>query len=296
MMKSLLKTTATDLHICQRCPRLMAYRLGGEKDAWLVGLTGAGISYGKLFHEHLAGKFHSDAADGSNRAELADAFRVEVTELETRLDTLIRERYFVPFLTEKSAKLKCDQLMATARGTVFWVKCLADFLSDIPSLLVDPEKNMSAVFHQPEKTLCAAYSFSDQTVLEVQGRYDALLFNPDKAEAALFEFKGFKSSNVTVELSQALVYVWLISEKTGIFPSVRLLYLEDDVPLCYPAADVKNMCDNLPALFSTARQVLEKVHLLPKAVDSLLCEECHYRTRCETDWGEGIGGQTQASQ
>ncbi|MDR2528239.1 MAG: PD-(D/E)XK nuclease family protein [Synergistaceae bacterium] len=291
--KTLLKTTATALHICQRCPRLMAYQVKGEKGAWQVGLAGAGVPYGKLFHEYIAGKFHFEAADGSNRAALDETLQSGGAELETRIGALIRERYFVPFLAEKSRKLKCGQLTAMARAAAFWVKCLADFLLDIPSLLSEPEKTLSAVFHQPEKTLYAVHTFSDGVVLEVQGRYDGLLFNPDKTEAALFEFKGFKSSDVTVELSQTLVYAWLIFKKTGIVPSVRLIYLEDDAPLFYSAADVKNMFDNLPALFGVARGVLENAHPLPRAADSLLCRSCPYQARCEVDWGGEPGAQPQ---
>jgi len=282
-----LKTTATELCLCQRCPRLMAYHKKGEKNVRLVGYTGTGASYGKLFHD-LAGKFYKDVAEGS-LPELTEVFRGEMSEVKVRLDDLIRTRYFTPFLAEKSANLKYENLMALAKGTEFWIHCLADFLSGIPSLLAFPKKYLSAVFHQPEKILSAAYPYPDgRAALEVSGKYDCLLFNPDMNEAALFEFKGFKSTDVTVELSQTLVYAWLVSEATGIVPSIRLIYLEDDEPRFFPAADVKNMLGNLVYLFDTVRLVLEKRFPIPEASNHELCNNCRFSDRCGADWGDSI--------
>ena len=253
----ILKITASGLSSCQRCPRLLAYHISGEKNVWRIGIAGSGASFGKIFHERIAGRFHADAAKG-DLPELADAFRGGTPKLKKRLAALVQARYFAPFLAEKSATLKSERLMALAKGTDFWIQCLAGFLSGVPSLLTaqKPEKILSSVFHRPEETLYAGYPYSDGVTLQVSGQYDCLLFNPDANEATLFEFKGYKASDVTVELSQTLVYAWLVFIATGIIPSVTLIYLENDAPVPYSAGDVRKMLDNLPNLFETTRQVL----------------------------------------
>jgi S-DNA-T family DNA segregation ATPase FtsK/SpoIIIE len=253
-----------------------------------VGIRGSGQSYGALFHQYIAGRFHADAAnkDSPCRQELAKALRGESSGLKTRLDTLIRTKYFNPFLIAHSKNFKADQLMALAEATSFWVGCLAEFLPGIPSLLASPERQLGAVFHPPEKTLRLPCTYPDGRTLRVSGRYDCLLFDPDKARAVLFEFKGFKNSDTAVELSQALIYAWLIKEATGIVPAVKLIYLESDKPRDFSPSDVKTMMNNLPHLFDAGRQVLEKRLPLPTAADSFLCRICPYDPHCDQDWGE----------
>ena len=99
---------------------------------------------------------------------------------------------------------------------------MAKFLAGIPSLCVVPEKNLHRVFCEPERKLQAVYQ-SRRGVLWVTGCYDALLFNPDRAEATLFEFKGYRRSDITVPLSQVLIYAWLVHEVTGVQPAVQVI-------------------------------------------------------------------------
>ena len=129
------------------------------------------------------------------------------------------------------------------------------------------------------------YTYADGRTLRVSGRYDCLMFNPDAARAVVFEFKGFKASDPTVELSQTLVYAWLVEKATGIVPAVKLIYLENDRPKDFPSSGVKKMLNNLPHLFQVARQVLEKRLPLPAASDSSLCAKCPYDAKCDQDWG-----------
>ena len=42
--------SVSDAALCQRCPRLLAYRGEGERGAWKVGIEGSGEKYGSLFH------------------------------------------------------------------------------------------------------------------------------------------------------------------------------------------------------------------------------------------------------
>ncbi|MDR1731931.1 MAG: PD-(D/E)XK nuclease family protein [Synergistaceae bacterium] len=286
----------TALSLCQRCPRLLAFQEQGEKNAWQAGSAGKKkVSYGSLFHSQIVGRFHSDAADGESpcRQALIKVFAGGQKNLNKRLNDLVREHYFSSFLMTHSKKLTSLQVQAIARATTFWVECLADFLLDIPSLFSSPEERLNAVFHSPEKTLKGVWAFPDGQVLKVTGRYDALLFNPDAGEAVLFEFKGFKMPDVTVGLSQTLLYAWLVSSAAGIVPAVKLIGLEDDAPCSFASGDVKTMMGNLPYLFETARQVLEKRLPLPQAADSGLCSLCPYDARCDQEWGERSSLPTQ---
>ena len=279
------KATATDLSLCQRCPRLMAYHKNGKKNVWLVGFADTRASYGKLFHDEIAEKFHIDVA-GGKLPELVEVFSSGESELKTHLTGLIRTRYFAPFLAKKSAALKSECLIAMGGETEFWVQCLADFLSGIPSLFASPEIFLSDVFRPPGRILSAAYPYSDGNILRVSGKYDCMLFNPDIKEAALFEFKGFKSTDVTIELSQTLIYAWLVSVTADIIPSVNLIYLKNDAPFSFTAADVKDMLCKLPHLFDRVRLVLENRLPLPAASNLELCRNCNYQNKCDADWGE----------
>ncbi|MDR1379413.1 MAG: PD-(D/E)XK nuclease family protein [Synergistaceae bacterium] len=296
---TVLKATATELHLCQRCPRLLAYLKNGRQNAWAVGIRGSNISYGKLFHKAITGAFHASAAspDSPQRAALAEVFQDASSDLnlKERLEKMVRTYYFNPFLANNSAKLLDKQIMALAKATDLWVGYLANFLSCIPSLFASPEKCMGKVFHQPEKTLYATYLYPDGQTLLVSGRYDGLLFNPDATETVLFEFKCFESSDVTVELSQTLVYAWLVFVATSIVPSIKLIYLEDEAPIDVVASDVKTMMNNLPPLFRVTRQVLEKRLPLPVAADSFLCRDCPYDAQCDKDWGERHASKAPSS-
>jgi S-DNA-T family DNA segregation ATPase FtsK/SpoIIIE len=224
------------------------------------------------------------------------ALQAGSSDLKTQLDALVRTRYFTPFLMEKSQKLTADNAVALAKATEFWVECLADFLSKIPSLLASPETRLGIVFHQPEKTLRLPYAYPDGRTLRVSGRYDCLLFDPDAARAVVFEFKGFKAADPIVELSQTLIYTWLIEKATGIVPAVKLIYLENDNPFDVSPTAVKKMMNNLPHLFDVTRQVLEKRLPLPIASDSSLCKNCPYDAKCDQDWGARHASQAPSAE
>ncbi|MDR1875592.1 MAG: PD-(D/E)XK nuclease family protein [Synergistaceae bacterium] len=292
------KATATDLHLCQRCPRLLACQKTGDRHAWKVGIVGSGKNYGTLFHQHIADRFHADAATPESpcRHELAEALSGGAANLKTKLDALIRAQYFNPFLAAHSKTLKADQLMALAKATAFWIGCLADFLLKIPSLFAEPAKQLGAVFRPPERTLRVIHSYPDGQTLRVSGRYDCLLFDPDAGRAVLFEFKGFRASDPTVELSQTLIYAWLVFSATGIVPSVKLIYLEDNKPLDVSPDKVERMMGNLSHLFDVGRQVLERRLPLPAAADSALCRTCPCNAHCDKDWGARIAAEATGAK
>ena len=282
--------SVSDAALCQRCPRLLAYRGEGERGAWKVGIEGSGEKYGSLFHKHIAGAFFDAAADPQNslRGEIRAVLTGDIagrTPIRERLEELIRTRFFLPFLDRYAPKLGTGRVLSMARGTSIWSGCMADFLAGIPFDRLDPDEAMDRVFLRPERTLQATYVSSDGRVLELSGRYDALLFNPDSCEATLFEFKGYRCSDPSVALSQTLIYAWLIQNATGILPAVQVVYLEEERPGVFPSSEVASMMSALPSLFDVVLDVLERRLPLPVAVNSELCLRCPWNGDCAGDWG-----------
>ncbi len=282
--------SVSDAALCQRCPRLLAYRGEGTRGAWTVGIEGSGEKYGSLFHKLIAGAFFDAAADPKNslRGEIRAVLtgtRAGEAPIRERLEELIRTRFFLPFLDRYAPKLDTGRVLSMARGTSIWAGCMADFLAGIPFDRLDPDEAMDRVFLRPERTLQATYISSDGRVLELSGRYDALLFNPDSCEATLFEFKGYRCSDPSVALSQTLIYAWLIQNATGILPAVQIVYLEEERPGVFPSSEVKSMMSALPGLFDVVLDVLERRLPLPVAVNSELCLQCPWNGDCAEDWG-----------
>ena len=175
---------------------------------------------------------------------------------------------------------------------------MADFFAEIPSLKKTPSRSMSAVFIEPEQKLRAGYSFPGEGRLAVAGCYDALLFNPDKAEARLFEFKGYAKSDLAVPLSQSLMYAWLVWKSSGIVPSVEVIYLDekDREPCVFDTPSVKGMMrSGLPGLFYAAFNTIT-LRRLPEIVkDKKLCSVCKFRGKCDSDWEGRFGKRKGAS-
>lgn len=286
--ENILTLSATDLALCQRCPRLLAYKDVGRRNAWKVGIEGSGERYGSLFHKHVAEAFFSDM--GKTAAPGREAMRLLLSGtskgLSEGLSDLIRTRYFNPFLEEHGKRLSADCVMAMADGTAFWVRDLAGILEAIPSLRKDPERGLDRVFAGSGRALRAFYSAEDGTLLKVSGRCDALIFNPDSGTACLFEFKGYRPTDPTAALSQSLIYAWLVESATGVLPSVRLIYLEGGGPFAFPKEDVASMLRGLPPLFESARNVLLRRKPLPVPASESLCSRCPWDGECNKEWGE----------
>ena len=279
-------TTVSDLAVCQRCPALFGYKLHRhEKDAWRVGIHGSGNAYGSMFHKNIARVFFEAAADVRSmlHAQAVEAVSGGLAELEE----FIRENIFMPFVAAHSDEYTPGQLMAAARGVKVWVRAMAEFFAEIPSLRKNPARTMSTVFLAPEQKLQGHYDFPNEGRLVVTGCYDALLFNPDKAEARLFEFKGYAKSDLAVPLSQSLLYAWLIWSFSGIVPSVEVIYLdeEDRKPDVFDPASVKEMMRaGLPGLFYAAFNTITLRRLPEIMRDKDLCGVCRFREGCASDW------------
>lgn len=275
----------SDAALCQRCPALLAYKIHrGFKDAWKVGIKGSGFSYGAMFHKEIAQVFFDGASDPDNvlHGKIARSLR----EGRHSVEAVIREEIFTPFLSAKSRNYGAGQLMAMAEGITVWVRAMCEFFAGIPSLSESPEETMPTVFIKPEQKLKAHYDFPEGR-LNVIGCYDALMFNPDRGEARLFEFKSYMKSDIAVPLSQSLIYSWLIWKHTGIIPSVEIIYLgdEDREPEIFSSSGVGSMITaGLPGLF---RSVFEVTGLgkVPEILnDEKLCSQCPFNGSCKEDW------------
>ena len=277
--------TVSDLALCQRCPALLTYKLHyGQKNAWRIGIQGSGFPYGSMFHENIARVFFEAAAHPRSilHAKIVRAVSGGVYSLES----MVRNDIFMPFVSRYSGGLTAGQLMAMARGVGVWVRAMSEFFRCIPSLMRYPEGSMNTVFIEPEQKLRGFYDLEGGRLI-ITGCYDALMFNPDRAEARLFEFKGYRKSDITVPLSQSLIYSWLIERLTGIVPSVEIIYLdeEDKAPDIFDSNSVKGMINaGLPDLFRSAFDIISRRRRPEILRDNKLCSVCKFRGTCRNDY------------
>ncbi len=276
--------TVSDIALCQRCPALFAYKIHmGEKSAWHIGINGNGEAYGSMFHKNIAQVFFEAASDPNHK--LHKKIQNAISGGSIQLEKMIRENIFMPFVENNSENFTAGQFLSMANGIRVWVKAMYDFFRGIPSLIKYPEKNMLTVFIKPEGILEGNYNFNDG-VLIIKGRYDALMFNPDKAEVRLFEFKGFRKSDVTVSLSQSLIYSWLIEKSSGIVPSIEIIYLDDDKnsPDIFDSETVRSMIKSgLPRLFYSVFNIISLRRFPEILRNKNLCDKCKFRFNCEKD-------------
>ena len=274
--------TVSDIAICQRCPMLLAYRIHKNyRSAWRVGMKGSGDYYGSAFHKHIAQVFFEAASDP--RDKLHGKILAATLNGAEALEEMICEEIFMPYVTKYSVRLTSGQIISMARGVTTWVKAMYDFFQEIPSLTKDAE----TVFIKPEGGLRGNFDVKDENFegrLEINGRYDALMFNVDKQEARLFEFKGLKKSDVTVPLSQTLIYAWLLYKSTGIIPSIEIVYLDEEEPIIFSSQTVRAMIISaLPELFTTVFNVIS-LRRAPKILtDKELCSSCKYHKHCQNE-------------
>ena len=275
--------TVSSAALCQRCPALMAYAvLRGEKNAWKVGIKGKGYYYGSLFHREIAKVFFDGACNPE--APLHVKISRALSGGRQEIESVIRENIFIPFLAAKSESCTSGQIIAMAEGIAVWVRAMSEFFALIPSLARSPEESMHTVFMKPEQKLEAVYK-NGGIKMNVVGCYDALLFNPDRCEARLFEFKGYVKSDIAVPLSQSLIYSWLVWKNTGIIPSVEIIYLGSDESEIFTPSSVRDMIiAGLPGLFASAFSVIARRRLPDFMRDERLCAECPFRTKCDDDW------------
>ncbi len=288
---------ASDIALCQKCPALFGYKIHmHEKNAWQIGIRGNGSYYGSMFHKNIARPFFEAASDPYSPLH-SEAVRA-VSGSRADLERFIQERIFMPFMEKHSGEYSPDQIMAAAQGVRVWAEAMAGFFAEIPSLRRNPKGYMSVVFLLPEQKLQARYDFPNEGELVITGCYDALMFNPDRAEARLFEFKGYAKSDIAVPLSQSLIYAWLIWKYSGIVPSVEIIYLDeaDRKPVVFDSVSVKGMIDaGLPGLFYAAFSTITLKRRPEIMRDKNLCKVCRFADRCASDWTAKFGKNAGAS-
>lgn len=266
-------TIVSDLAVCQRCPALFAYIIYmKEKSAWRVGIRGGEELCGSVFHKEIAEKFFEAASDKHH--SLNEAIMTAASKGVEALEGLVQENFFVPFIETKSKYFTSKQILSMARAAKIWINHMAVFL-----------ENSRLIFMKPEGKLEGCYfSKEHDAILFIRGRYDALVFNSKSGEARLFEFKGFKKSDITVSLSQSLIYSWLIEKSSGIIPSIEIIYLDEKKPEIFAPEIVKEMIiSGLPGLFNTALDIMLLRRMPNMFQDKKLCEGCKFKTNCKKD-------------
>ena len=282
--------TVSDIALCQRCPALLAYKIHrGIKSAWRVGIQGSSDFYGSIFHKHIAKTFFEAAANPRNilHSQLIQV----VTGGFKALNDFVRGKIFMPFIENNSKSLTSGQIISMASGVEVWTMAMSKFFREITSLTIMPRKNLEQIFIKPEQKLQAEYIFDDLDSLVITGCYDALLFNPDKAEARLFEFKGYNKSDIAVPLSQSLVYSWLIERSTGITPSVEIIYLDERSrePDVFDSRTVSEMMKSgLKNLFASVFNVISLKKFPAVNTSKKLCSVCKFSGHCKSDIASGF--------
>lgn len=265
--------TVSDLALCQRCPALFAYKIHmRKKSAWRVGIHGGGEAYGSIFHREISEKFFNAASD--SRSPLHKKILSAASGGADSLEECVRENFFAPFVEKKAERLSSGQILSMAQAVRVWVRRMAAFLEDCEPVFLKPEGKLQGCYRSEEH----------EAELIINGRYDAMIFNPGRHEVRLFEFKGFKKSDVVVPLSQSLIYSWLVKKSSGIIPSIEIIYLDEEEPEIFETRVVREMIiSGLPGLFGTALDIILLRRIPEMLHDENLCSQCKFTAKCKGD-------------
>ncbi len=294
--QSPLKANVSDLHLCRRCPRLLAFKLSGKSTAWQVGLQGESFC-GKVFHNQIAAAFHRDAAKQNGvkkRRGILDIFERNLHTPETlkkELLACVYRDYLSPYLDAESRSLSMSQIESLGKCTEKWCDFLVDFFCNSAAGRDNPKEFVEHAFLPPERILKSRFVANDGTTLDVSGKFDCALMDHAKGEVLLVEFKCLKETDPTEELAQLALYAWLIRENTGLSPRTCVLYLEEDQPAArFSAEETAEVIDLLPHLFENAIRTLKAVGAgkgtIPQTDHLPLCDICHFRQECDSRFGE----------
>ena len=289
------RASVTEIHLCHRCPRLLAYHRIGRRGAWRVGLKGDGSFPGTIFHNRIARPFHQDLAAGKQTPltrAIAGLLAHQPSDFDERLQAILKEHVLDPVLVKSAHSLSSDQVMALAHGVIHWSRYLAGFLKKRHFRNPDwIQSGPAELFGRPEQRMRSVFRVDEETVIEVSGAFDTLLIDRSANEAIVVELKGYRPSHEDEDFIQVALYGWLIRRETGITPRCVVLYLEEPDPVAdYPAQRFDGIERHLIGLFRTVREVLRGVEQrggvrLPLPQDPALCEVCPFARRCDADWG-----------
>lgn len=289
------RASVTEIHLCHRCPRLLAYRRIGQRGAWRVGLKGDGSFPGTIFHNRIARRFHQELAGGKPTPlvkAVAGLLTRRPADFDERLQAILKEHVLDPVLADIGRSLSSDQVMALASGVIHWSRYLSGFLSK--RHFRDPRRiqaRLPELFAQPEQRMRSAFRIDEETAIEVSGAFDTLLIDRSANEAVVVELKGYRPSHEDEDFIQVALYGWLIRRETGVTPRCVVLYLEDPDPVAdYPARRFDGIEPHLSGLFRTVREVLQGTARrggvrLPLPQDRALCGVCPFDRQCDAHWG-----------
>jgi len=291
-----LKANVSELRLCRRCPRLFAFELSGEKNAWQVGVEG--VSYcGKVFHNKIAARFHRDATGrkgAKKRRSILELFQKNAHDHEALKKAFLNRvyrNYLAPFLAENSQTYSASQVELFGKCIVMWGDFLVDFFCSNPGFRDNPQAFTEQAFLPPERNLNSNYTANDGTILNIGGRFDCALMDRTANEVQLVEFKCLMEANTTEKLAQLALYAWMVRENMGLSSRSSVLYLEEEKPLAsFSAKETEKVVSLLPHLFGNVIRVIQVFHsgdgTIPKTDNSKLCSGCSYQKECDSRFGK----------
>jgi S-DNA-T family DNA segregation ATPase FtsK/SpoIIIE len=301
----MLRASVTECHLCQRCPRLLAYHVIGKSQAWRVGLKGDGHFPGSVFHERIAKPFYRAVASESDnpiKSGLVDLLAGRPDDLTAEVHGLLQDHILAPYLEENAATMPYETMLSLGRGVELWAKHLAAFLDQQPTGDRSHVSNLAGqVFCDPEAMLTAVTELEDGRSFQLRGRFDCLLVDQGRHEVVLVEFKGLRPNFYDEELVQVGLYGWLVRQSTGLQPRGVVLYLDEDEPeVVYTSDELARMTDGLPNLFRTTADVKERTGRkgsveLPGPSHPFLCYQCPFDGACDRDWGSRRGAEPEVA-
>jgi DNA segregation ATPase FtsK/SpoIIIE, S-DNA-T family len=302
----MLSASVSEIHLCHRCPRLLAYRLNGSKNAWKVGLSGTWEMPGKFFHERIAAPFYKAVASGGNTRifqKLVETLNITTNnDRQKHLLAFLEKYFFIPPVTKYGKYFQSVRIISLGKGLEAWNRFLTNFFNKF-----DPVKEkegwkslLKKLIHDPETLIEVKYKLDEQTLLRISGRYDALMLNSDKGEAILIEFKGRKEGVPDEDFLQVALYAWIFKQKTGISPVACVIYLEEESEIYYDENVLTKVDSYLPGLFRQVASIVQPVpqkgeKVLPTPLSSIICEQCPFDQVCDSDWGKRYHDDTLKS-
>jgi DNA segregation ATPase FtsK/SpoIIIE, S-DNA-T family len=293
----MLSVSVSEIHLCHRCPRLLAYQLHGNKKAWKVGLSGTREMPGTFFHGRIAAPFYKTVASGGNTRifrELVATLNIKPDkDRQKHLLAFLEKYFFIPPVTKHAKCFESIKIISLGKGLEIWNRFLTNFFNQF-----DPAKEkegwkslLKKLIHDPETLIDVRYNLDEQTLLQVTGRYDALMLNSEKGEAVLVEFKGRKEGVPDEDFLQVALYAWIFKQKTGISPVACVIYLEEESEIYYDANALAKVDLFLPSLLGQVASIIQAVpqkgeKVLPSPLSSTICNHCPFDPICDLDWGK----------
>jgi S-DNA-T family DNA segregation ATPase FtsK/SpoIIIE len=285
----------SEIHLCQRCPRLLAYHLAGKKQVWRIGLVASETFPGKFFHDKIVLQLHKKLSSPNTRLFKAVNGICQTMEdnFHSRFLETMETHFFLNFLNTHSQQLETANLLQIGKAFEKWCAFLSEFLQPI-ILKLGTQFSLSEIFYPPEQLISQTYTSHSGKQLTVNGRYDAILFDSIKKKLVILECKGRDMDRPDEDMTQVALYAWLISNKTGIMPQAVILYLTGDKDRYLISKDqMQTLVQQLPSLFDHVIQIVDantyKMKIqLPRSADKQLCIRCPFDSSCDKNFEQAL--------